>query len=313
MVVNCIGKLCRCSIKCAKYCSNLATIDFKGLRYAPEILGKSVSGIKKVAQIPIRSGSKVGFPGRGYFDIEKYSRRFSKSLQEMEDSLFCVSDRGLAQRLKSSGDMYTMEEISNIEELINNTNISVDKAIKCRGSERLLQMLDGNVKIESSSTIYHYLEDYVNRIMKFKAKDKENMGEITKKINKFINSKMGALTESVLYRGEQSETEITRLISLILEKQKNPDKVVKYGVDHLYSTTQDLRVLTHDYDYADKCFIKIIGVEGKCKGLNINEILGSKNKFFSQKEILLPSTSEFEVVDGCIQDGRLMVTLRFLS
>ena len=51
-------------------------------------------------------------------------------------------------------------------------------------------------------------------------------------------------------------------------------------------------------------------MKNRCKGLDINNLLQSKNKFFNQQEILLPSTTEFEVIEGFFESGRLFVTLK---
>ena len=266
---------------------------------------------KSVLSLPVAEKSEIGFANTGFFNRVHYVREFEKSMQEMKDALYCVGDKELAKKIKSTGDLYSFEEISKIEEMVG-AGISAEKAIKCRGSEELLQISDGKVKLEPEATIKHMVEEYVNKLAVFKEKDKNNLFENTKKINKFINSQSGCIQESVLYRGEQSEDEIKRLLSLAIEKQQNPSKSVKYCPNHLFSTTSDLEVLTKDYDYADKCFIKIVGTEGKCKGIDVNKMIGSKNKFFSQKEMLLPSTSEYELVEGSIQDGRLFITLKYL-
>ena len=286
----------------------------KDIRYDSQMLAKTMirdtSLGKSVLSLPAVNKSDIVFETAGNFNRKNYARSYEQSMQEMKEALYCVDDKELAKKIKSTGDLYSLDEVSKIEELVQ-SGIPVEDAIRCRGSEELLQVLDGNVKLEPEMTIKHMVEEYVNKLAVFKEKDKNNFQECTKKINKFIESKTEYVKDSVLYRGEQSEVEIHRLLSLALEKQLNPHKTVKYAPNHLFSTTNRLETLTQDYDYADKCLIKIVGTEGKCKGIDVNKMIGSKNKFFSQNEILLSSTSEFEVVEGVIDNGRLVVTLKY--
>ena len=285
------------------------------LNSMPELLAKTfikdTSLSKSALTLPSVPKSDLVFKNKGGFNQNQYVRSFEQRIQDMREGLYCIDNKELKDAIKSSGDLYSFEEISKMEEMISG-GISVQDAIKCRGSEELLQVFDGKVKPEPEVTIKHLVEEYVNKLAVFKEKDKNNFSENTKKINKFIETQSEYIQDSTLYRGEQSERQIHRLISLALEKQQHPQKTVKYAPNHLWSTTNNLKVLTDDYDYADKCLIKIVGTEGKCKGIDVNKMLGSKNRFFTQKETLLSGTSEFEVIEGHIENNRLMVTLKYI-
>ena len=264
----------------------------------------------------LRSGGSakklVKFSHEGSLNYSQLSDDFINSCDEMAMAIDDLNDRSFAKRISSSGDLFSYAEICNMKDCMK-LEMTADDIIRCRGDYALYGILKDEVKLLSLDKIKHYIEEYVNKLQVFKKNDSASNFEYTKIINKFIKSSNDTIGVDTLYRGEQSRFQIKRLLKLLAEKNKHPDKLVKYTPDHLFSTTDDLSVLTDKYEYADKCFIKIIGVKGKCKGIDVNKLLDTKNKFFNQKEILLPSTCEFEVVEGHIENGRLMVTLRFIS
>ena len=265
----------------------------------------------------LRSGTPakklIKFKHEGFLNFSRLSDDFAASCDEMTMALSDLKNKDLAKRIRESGDLFSFDEIVNMDNCLD-MGMAADDIFRCRGDHSLLSILKGEVKLLSPEKIKHYIQEYVNKLEVFKKNDSASNFEYTKIINKFIKSSNDTtIGVDTLYRGEQSNTQIKRLVKLLTEKNMHPEKVIKYTPDHLYSTTDDLSVLTDKYEYADKCFVKITGVKGKCKGIDVNKVLGSNNKFFNQKETLLPSTSEFEVVEGHFENGRLMVTLRFIS
>ena len=267
-----------------------------------------------LTKIKNRSAISVPFKEKGVFDLREYAKIFEELKDDMDIALSSIADNKsrilLAEKIKSSGGLFTVEELCNMEELYLLRRYELDDIIKCRGNLSKLGIYQGNVKLKSREEIKHIIEEYVNKLAVFKEKDIDSGYEYTKLINRFIDSQEKYLAQDILYRGEESKSQILTLLSLIAKKTENPAQIVKYFPDHLYSTTKSLESLTDIYHYADECFIRIIDVKNRCKGLDINNLLQSKNKFFNQQEILLPSTTEFEVIEGFFESGRLFVTLK---
>lgn len=289
--------------------------NLKGLRILPDIIGDTFSSTKKCLSEQLQKSTKttVKFSNNGTFNLARKSKEFQELTEEMDLSLECISDSKLISAIKKSGDYFSGEELCNIDYLVGQTDENLDDILACRGNLARLGITKDKIKPKTLEEIKHMIKDYVNKLSVFKTFDKSANYEYTKQINAFINSQSKYLADDVLYRGELSEHEINRLLSLIIKKQKNPTQAITYSPGHLLSTTNNLRSLTDLYDYADKCFIKIIGTKGACKGVDVNDLLKSQNKFFNQSEILLPSTANFEVIEGFVENGRLFVTLKFLS
>ena len=287
---------------------------FEGLSYAEEIIGDTFIRTTKNFLEQIRQSTKttIKFKYKGFFNLAKKTNEYKNLIDEMDISLDCISNKELVKKIKTLGDYFSCEELSKMDELCR-LGMNIDDVIFCRGDITKLGILTDKIRPKSLEEIKHYIKDYVNKLDVFKHNDESSNYECTKQINAFISSQKNFLIDDILYRGELSEYQINRLLKLILEKQSNPEKIIKYTPGHLFSTTNNLESLTHIFDYADKCFIKIIGISGKCKGVDVNDLLKTQNKFFNQNEILLSSTSEFEVIEGFVENGRLIITMKFLK
>ena len=87
---------------------------------------------------------------------------------------------------------------------------------------------------------------------------------------------------------------------------------VVYHPNHLVSTSLSKDAVSGKGNYAGKCLLEI-EVPESTKILDVNGLLGARNKFDWQKEFLLPSNVGFEVLSRRGNGDRLLFRLRLLE
>lgn len=329
---------CLYKLPCKKAVSR-ALANPQGLRYCPELLPKTlssggrtigktvstagrktVSAVSKTVTTPIQN-SRVAAKGAkaaaetSNGSIEKTLRnvtqnsRYTKEETELAISMLESESPELVKALKASGDLYTISEITTMQDLVGHYPLS--DIIRYRGNIATLANVGKPLNDFTFGKFRKYTDDYVNACEKFKAQDPFVLEEQIRTINQGIGQYGTVSPQRILFRGELSESQISRISSCYEAQQATGQKVV-YHPNHLVSTSLSKDAVSGKGNYAGKCLLEI-EVPESTKILDVNGLLGARNKFDWQKEFLLPSDVGFEVLSRRVNGDRLLFRLRLLE
>jgi len=237
--------------------------------------------------------------------LEEISSMSRYNRQDMELCLDMI-DPNLAKAIRNSGDLFTADEIIQMQSLLK--NYKLNDIIRYHGNIAQIEAATAGSHA-TSGEIKKLLSDYVNKMEQFKARDAYSMQDSLNKINKGIRE-FGDDFSGILYRGELSDTQITRMLETYL-RQKELGRPIIFYPNKLVSTSFSKRAVTVDYHYGDKCLIIIDAPKGT-KGFSVNRILEGKNKYSAQQEFLLPSNTGYEITSLTHDGERLIFNVRLV-
>lgn len=236
-----------------------------------------------------------------------YIGKSKYDLDLMEESLELVDDE-VAQKIRATGDLYTDEQIVDIQDFYEQySNYTLDEIVKTRASSAKLNAAVSNC---NQTELKHEFKEYIERYVEFTSQNPDKLAISTEKLNTFIEQMKTELPyDETLYRGVLSDSEIARLFYLLDKKIANPSEVVVYAPGQLTSTSK-VKDSASQF-YGKKCLLNIQTPKGstgkkQVKALNVNEVydklkLGD-NPFKCQNELLFPSDVKFEIKNMQIID-----------
>ena len=234
------------------------------------------------------------------------------NIEKCEDAGLFSSD--LLKKIKESGDVFSMKDLCQMQDMHDLGLYSIDDIIKYRGSEAKLTTLGNAVNFSKEAQLTTSLEEYVENISHFVKKDPHALEVSTKNIDKYIALKGEPISNRVLYRGIVDDEEITHILSRV--KDSNPQNKF-YSPNRLTSTSKDIDVACGASQ--KKCVLKIQvpngGTDKAAKSIDINKYYdakGLKNDFAFQKEVLLPSDCKFQLIDAKEKDGTIFVDAKLV-
>ena len=222
-------------------------------------------------------------------------------VDSMETALSAMEDPSLADKIRATGDLYSVEELDAIEKCAKTNMYPVDDVIRYRGSFERLGINKKGVETFSQGKCAHSLKDYVEKHLSFSKQGVSDLAQATKNVDHLIAQEGAAIPKGgMLYRGVLNENEIARLFNLWDKKLHNPNFRPIYQPNKLTSTTTSIDYLTNG-NYAGKCIMKISNPTGtSTKILDVNSAyqkLGiGNNPHMYQYEQLLPSNVQFEII-----------------
>lgn len=313
----------------------------QGLRYCPELhlalraggrtagkaatttAAKTAPTVLKTVTTPVQNavtakGANAAAESSGTAlerTLQKVTQNSRYTKEETEFAIGILEESGqcpeLAKALKASGDLYTMDEIIQMQEVFGHYPLS--NIIRYRGN--LTQMASAanagkSLNDYSCGRFKKYIDDYVNACEKFKAQDAGALEQQLRIINQGIRQEGSKSLQTILYRGELSESQIARM-SAIYDAQQAAGQRLVYYPNHLVSTSIQKEAISVKGHYADKCLLEI-EVPETARVLDVNKFLPSKNKFSWQDEFILPSDSGFEILSRKVDGDRILFRLRML-
>ncbi len=307
----------------------------QGLRYCPELhlalraggrtAGKAVTTtaakttptvsktVTPVQNTVVAKGAKAAAETSGTAlerTLQKVTQnsRYTKEETELAINMLESESPELAKALKASGDLYTIDEITKMKDLFG--YYSTSDIIRYRGNITQIANVGKPLNDFSFGKFKKYTDDYVNACEKFKAQEPGVLEEQIRTINQGIRQEGSKSPQTILFRGELSESQIARM-SAIYEAQQAAGQRLVYYPNHLISTSIRKEAISGKGHYADKCLLEI-EVPETARVLDVNKVLPSKNKFSWQEEFILPSDSGFEILSRNVDGDRLLFRLRML-
>ncbi len=312
----------------------------QGLRYCPELhlalraggrtAGKAVTTtaakttptvsktVTPVQNTVVAKGAKAAAETSGTAlerTLQKVTQNSRYTKEETEFAIGILEESNqcpeLAKALRASGDLYTMDEIIQMQEMFGNYPLS--NIIRYRGNPTQMASAasaDKSLNDYSLGRFKKYIDDYVNACEKFKAQEAGALEQQLRIINQGIRQEGSKSPQTILFRGELSESQIARM-SAIYEAQQAAGQRLVYYPNHLISTSIRKEAISGKGHYADKCLLEI-EVPETARVLDVNKVLPSKNKFSWQEEFILPSDSGFEILSRKVDGDRILFRLRML-
>lgn len=307
-----VVKMTKTELKGLKLCSEAVTTATRAEtaiipKFAPpttDVFVKSADTVaakisEKTSSLASEIAVEINAPKEVRTLLGEISSMSRYNRQEMELCLDMI-DPNLAKAIRNSGDLFTTDEILQMQSLLKNYKLS--DIIRYHGD---IAKIESSVAGSHATTgeIRKLVSDYVNKMEQFKARDAYSMEDSLNKINKGIRE-FGEEFSGTLYRGELSDSQITRMLETYL-RQKELGRPIIYYPNRLVSTSFSEKAITVDYHYADKCLIRIETPKGT-RGFSVNKLLEGKNKYKEQQEFLLPSNIGYEI-SSLTHDGKRLI------
>lgn len=217
--------------------------------------------------------------------------------------------KDLVEHIKKSDDIFTIQDMFKMQELHELKQYKPDEIIKYRGSDVKLSNLKKSVNFKKEAEITKPLEEYIENISRFVNKEAQDLEVSSRKINKFIELKGNPIEQKTIYRGIIDDEEITRLLSKLNSKQNSK---TFYSPSRITSTSKEFAEALRASD--KKCVLEIAvpnaGSSKAAKAIDVNKYYDAKkmkNDFAFQKELLLPSDCQFELINARKENGTIII------